>query len=136
MAGSIKTTKQVFKKTQKAPNPTGKGGFADNPQNRSDGGWKKEDSISYQYNKMLRMTHEEVLAYNPQTVAQTVAKTRILEMLESNNVTKGQALDVTKEITDRTEGKAKQYTDVTSKDESLSPLLVKFIDATDNSNTS
>jgi len=112
-------------------------GFHTNPERRSDGGWKKEDSISYQYNKMLRMTQEEVLAYNPQTVAQTVAKTRILEMLESNNVTKGQALDVTKEITDRTEGKAKQYTDVTSKDESLSPLLVKFIDATtDNSNSS
>ena len=37
-------------------NPNGKGGFSDNPQNRNPGGWKKEDSYSYQLNLMDRMT--------------------------------------------------------------------------------
>lgn len=36
-------------------NPTGKGGFRDNPQNIGTGSWKKEDSIGYQYNKIIRL---------------------------------------------------------------------------------
>lgn len=47
------TSKQV-------PNPTGKGGFQDNPQNRSNGSWKKEDTPRFKLEKMMGMTEKEL----------------------------------------------------------------------------
>lgn len=102
------------------PNYTGKGGFGDNPQNRSDGGWKKEESISYQYNKLMRLTPEELSAFKPETVAQEIA----LKRITAARTAKG--LNDTKEITDRTEGKAPQSLDVTSGGEPIK-ALVEFI---------
>lgn len=54
------TTDQVDKQV---PNPTGKGGFGEHPQDRSDGRWNKNESISYQYNRLLRMTPEALDEY-------------------------------------------------------------------------
>lgn len=42
------TTDQVDKKV---PNPTGKGGFGDNPQNRNPGGWSKSDTLRFKIEK-------------------------------------------------------------------------------------
>ncbi len=88
-------------------NPTGKGGFGDNPKNINiSGRWKKEDSISYNYNKLLRMTADEIrdwMLENPEgqrTMAQNIAISAILRARDD--------LDYTKEVTDRTEGKAPQ----------------------------
>ena len=47
----MKTTDQV----RKAPNPTGKGGFADNPQNRNPGGWRKEDTPRFKLEQMMKL---------------------------------------------------------------------------------
>lgn len=110
------TTKQV---RDYIPNPTGKGGFQERPQDRSDGRWNKDESISFQYNRLIRMSPEELESYVPETVAQKIAKQRVLEMLEDNNETRGGALMVTKEVTDRIEGKAPQSIDMTSKGESI-----------------
>ena len=44
------------KEKQHIPNPDGKGGFADNPQNRANGRWRKEDSVSYWMNRFLKMS--------------------------------------------------------------------------------
>lgn len=96
-----KTTKQV----KTPPNPTGKGGFADHPENRSDGGWKKEDSISYQYNLIMRLSPKELASFKPETVAQKIALRRIKAAITEYG------LNDTKEITDRTEGKPKQSID-------------------------
>jgi hypothetical protein len=82
------------------PNPTGKGGFGDNPQNRNPGGWAKEKSIPYQYHRFLAMPIEEFESFKPITVVELLAYNRIQEARRSLN-------DI-KEITDRTEGKAKQ----------------------------
>lgn len=96
------TTEQV----KSVPNPTGKGGFRDNPQNRNPGGWKKEDSISYQYNKMIRMNVAEFKTWekdNPEdsrTVAQSLAYSAVVKARND--------LPYLKEITDRIEGKAQQ----------------------------
>lgn len=111
------TTQQV----EGVPNPTGKGGFGDNPQNRNPGGWDKTQSISYQYNRLMRMEPDELDEFVPETVAQKVAKQRITEMMEDNNETKGGALQVTKEVTDRVEGKAPQTVDISNPDGSLNP---------------
>ena len=108
----METTKQVDKRV---PNPTGKGGFGERPNDRNDGRWNKDDSISYQYNKLLRMSPEELNDFNPETNAQAIAKKRIIAAVGDNGL-----LD-TKEITDRVEGKAPQSIDMTSKGESINP---------------
>lgn len=110
MAENKTTTKQVDYNM----NPTGKGGFGDNPQNRSDGRWKKENSISYNYNLFLAMSEDEFAEFTPITKAQKIAYQRIKAAEKS-------LLDV-KEITDRTEGKAPQSVDVTTKGESVNPM--------------
>lgn len=97
-------------------NPNGKGGFGDNPQNRSDGGWKKENTISYQYRRFLNMSPAELkkFAHTPEeerTVAMDIAYSQIIESRNS--------LLHTKEITDRTEGKAPQNIDITTNGDSI-----------------
>lgn len=104
------TSKQV---RDYIPNPKGKGGFQDRPQDRSDGRWNKDDSISYQYNKLLRMTPEEFDQFKPETVAQQIAVKRLKGARTSEGFYE------TKEITDRTEGKAAQSIDMTSNGETI-----------------
>ena len=123
---AIETTDQVTPPEKR--NPTGKGGFGDNPQNRNPGGWKKEDSISYQYNSLLRMTPQELDLFIPITVAQNIALNRL-----KIAITAAGLADV-KEITDRTEGKAPQSLDVTSDGQPL-PLLVRFVGEEDADNS-
>lgn len=106
------TTKQAKDMNR---NPTGKGGFQERPNDRNDGRWNKDDSISYQYNKLLRMAPSELDEFTPTTNAQAIAKTRILGARGDNGL-----LD-TKEITDRVEGKAPQSVDVTTQGESINP---------------
>lgn len=111
------TTQQVTT----PPNPTGKGGFGEHPENRNPGGWKKENTISYQYNRFLNMTPEELKAYNDvpdkeRTVAMDIAYSQVLASRKS--------LPHTREITDRTEGKAAQAIDLTSSDGSMTPTVI------------
>lgn len=101
-------------------NPEGRGGFADNPQNRNPGGWKKEESISYQYNRLGRMTDEEFAEYVPKTKFERIAYNRIKDAEDS--------LNDTKEITDRIEGKAPQSIDMTSGGEIVSMPVIRIID--------
>lgn len=102
------------------PNPTGKGGFVDHPENRSSGTWRKEDSISYQYNKLMRMKPSELATFEPETVAQDIALARIKE---AKKVT---GLSDAREITDRTEGKAPQYIGIGDPTEAKK-AMVEFI---------
>lgn len=104
--------------TQQVPNPTGKGGFKDNPQNRNPGGWKKEMVFSYQYRRFMNMTVEELREYSKKddkerTVVEDLAYARVIAARKS--------LPDVKEITDRTEGKAPQSIDMTSNGESINP---------------
>lgn len=115
------TTQQVV-----APNPTGKGGFGDNPQNRNPGGWDKTQSISYQYNLIMRLSPDELAKFKPETVAQEIALKRIQE------ARKDTGLNDAKEITDRTEGKAPQSIDMTTNGESVNPPIVRIIDERPN----
>lgn len=86
-------------------NPTGAGGFGDHPEHISPGGWRKEESISYQYNRLMRLPFDELKEFKPGTVAQKIALQRILTAITT------EGLNDTKEITDRTEGKALQTID-------------------------
>ena len=95
-------------------------GFNVNPENRSNGRWKAEDSISYNYNKFLAMSEEEFAEYTPKTKAQRIAYNRIKDAEDS--------LNDTKEITDRVEGKAPQSIDMTSNGESVAVPVIRIID--------
>jgi hypothetical protein len=111
----METTNQV----KKVPNPDGKGGFGDNPENRNPGGWKKEDSIGYQYRMLQRLTIEELEKWtdehpkNIRTVAQDLAYKALIKAQKE--------LPYLKEVTDRSEGKAPQSIDMTTNGESLNP---------------
>jgi len=87
-------------------NPTGKGGFGDNPQNKANGRWSKDTSISYWYNHLIRMDLTEFEAFEPKTMAQQLALNAVIEAKDEINYLK--------EVTDRTEGRASQSTDITS----------------------
>lgn len=49
------TTKQAYNR-----NPTGKGGFGDHPENRSNGSWRKEDTARYKLECMMQLTRGEL----------------------------------------------------------------------------
>lgn len=114
----METTNQVTT----PPNPTGKGGFGDHPENRNPGGWKKEDSYSYQLNLMDRMTVKEFKEWlnnhpeDERTMAQEKAYNAQLKSRKE--------LAWLKEVTDRTEGKAQQHIDMTSKGEQIGATIV------------
>lgn len=109
------TTQQATPDKDMNRNPTGKGGFGDHPENRNPGGWDKTKSISYQYNRMLRMTDKEWEELTKRIEsgdtfrAERIAYKRIKEA--DND------LQTTKEITDRTEGKAPQFIGLGDKDD-------------------
>lgn len=104
-------------------NPTGKGGFGDNPENRSNGRWSKDDSISYWYNKLLRMPPEEYDKWQPKTLAERIAHNRLTNAVGMDEL----ALKATKEITDRTEGRPKQDIDMNIETDGDIPLIKGFV---------
>jgi hypothetical protein len=93
------------------PNPTGKGGFKDNPQNIAKGNWSKETSISYWYNYLIRLTLEEFEEFKIQYIAQQLAYNSIKESRQD--------LPYLKEVTDRTDGRAQQSIDHTTKGDKI-----------------
>lgn len=98
----MNTSKQV----RKVPNPTGKGGFQERPQDRSMGHWDSKNTFSFQMNRFKNMTIQELEDWNKDTPKniRTVA-----EDLAFKRVFNAQAkLDEFREVADRTEGKAQQ----------------------------
>ena len=87
-------------------------GFHTNPENRSNGRWKAENSISYNYHKFMGMNPVEFDEYVPQTMAQKMA----YDMVKNGSARRA---DVIKEITDRTEGKVPQSIDMTTDGEKI-----------------
>lgn len=128
---SEKGKKTLKNATKQAKKPrAGKGGVvppknrqfgAKNGNPRSNGRWRKEDSISYQYNLILRMTPAELDKYEKSpnlTMAQQIAIRRIKDSLNDDN----KALYNTSEITDRTEGKARQAIEMEVESVSKNPF--------------
>lgn len=117
---SILTSNQVV------PNPTGKGGFIDHPENRSDGRWNPKNTFSFQMNRFKNMTIAELEEWNKttpkntRTVAEDLAFRRVLNATDR--------LDEFKEVADRTEGKAVQRveTKVTNIEAELEKLETNY----------
>lgn len=112
-------------------NPNGKGGFGDNPQNKANGRWSKDTSVSYWYNYLIRLSVSEFEKFVPETIAQDLAYKSIIEAKSE--------LAYLKEVTDRTEGKPHQQTDITSNGETIkvpTSIQVEIITNEDTSDTS
>ena len=98
------TTEQV----KVIPNPMGKGGFGEHPENISPGGWKPENTFSYQMNKFKNMTVEQFRNYalevpeETRTMAEELAYQRVLIARKD--------LRNFQEVANRTEGMPKQST--------------------------
>jgi len=98
------------------PNPSGKGGFGDNPSNINlSGHWKKEDTPRYKLEQMMKLSEEELLK---------VATDKSLPMFENKLA---QAIidgnwNIIKEMTEQVYGRAAQAIDVTTKGESVNPV--------------
>jgi hypothetical protein len=84
-------------------NPTGKGGFRDNPQNKSTGSWSKDSSVSYWYRYFFSLTVEEFKKFpseKPEKIRLMACEIAYNAVLKSRK-----DLPYLKEITDRTEGR-------------------------------
>lgn len=106
-------------------NPTGKGGFGENPENRSDGRWNKDTSISYWYNYLIRLTIEDFDNFKCETKVQKLAYLAVVESEKE--------LNYLKELTDRTEGKAPQSIDHSTKGEKIGAFSIEIVDNTNES---
>lgn len=107
----VETTDQV---KSKAPNPTGKGGFGDNPQNRNPGGWKKEDTARYKLEQIIKMNDEEIQDY------QNNESTPTFEKRMAKAVEEGRWKDIEGMI-NQIYGKPQESVDVTTQGESVNP---------------
>ena len=108
-------------------NPTGKGGFGDNPQNRSNGRWSKENSFSYWLNFFKNLTVAELkewLDNNPEnvrTVAANLAYARVAKSVKS--------LKEFQEVANRSEGLPIRRQEITGKDGEPLGVSVTYVDA-------
>lgn len=112
--------------TQQVPNPTGKGGFGDHPENRNPGGWKPEYTFSYQYRRFMNMTVEEFKAWKDLTADKD--KTMVEELAYVAVLKARSDIRDRQEITDRTEGKAPQTVVVDGGFFSKEKLQVEVVD--------
>ena len=108
------------------PNPTGKGGFQERPQDISPGGWDKNNSFSYWLNYFKTLKIDEFKAYKQEhpdmTMAALAAYARAGKMIED--------LPEFREVADRTEGKAKQNFDITTDGEKINAISIEIIEKT------
>jgi hypothetical protein len=106
----MKTTDQV----RPAPNPTGKGGFGDHPENRNPGGWKKEETVRYQVEQVAQMDDDALNA-----VIEDSKRPRLVRNF-ATAVKNSQWREI-REIIEMIYGKPKESVDLTSKGKSINP---------------
>lgn len=111
------------------PNPTGKGGFGDNPQNINlSGHWKKEDTPRYKLEKMMAMTEDELQEIVKDKNASYFERTLALAMSQKDWKT-------IREMIHEVYGTPKASVDLTSGGEKIK-TVVEIIDARNQSTDS
>ena len=76
------------------------------------GNYRRTPKVSLAYARLLAMTPEEIAAFRPTNGAEELALARFIEALHGHALHPMLPLHATKEITDRTEGKAKAVVEV------------------------
>lgn len=110
-----------MKTTDQVPNPTGKGGFGDHPENRNPGGWKKEDTPRYKLEQMMKMSEEELVALAADKTAPYFERTLAYAMSQKDWKTM-------REMMHEVYGTPKQSVDLTSGGDKIK-TVVEIIDA-------
>lgn len=105
---------------KRVPNPTGKGGFKERPQDINPGTWNSKTVFNTQVSRFLNMSAEQFKAFaktpdNVMTMAERIAYYRVAQ---------GKDLAEFKDMADRLQGKAAQSMDVTSDGEKLEGLVI------------
>lgn len=98
-------------------------GFHTNPERRNSGKWDKDESISYWYNKLLRMPNDEFDSFKPANSTQRIVYARIVAACGADEL----ALKATKEITDRTEGRPQQGIDMNIEQDNTEHIIRGFV---------
>lgn len=98
-------------------------GFDTHPENRSDGRWSKEESISYWYSRLLRMPLEDYKKFEPANYTQRMALRQINLALRSGSI----GLRATIEITNRTEGRARYSGEPVFYERRPSPIIRHYV---------
>lgn len=92
-------------------NPQGVGGFAEHPENRSDGRWSGRASVTYNLNRFKAMTNRELAEViadsNNLTQAERMALNAILRAKKESEF----GFKAYQDLVDRTEGKPRQTID-------------------------
>jgi hypothetical protein len=100
----ITTQQDIRKLPGWNPNPTGKGGFKEHPENQSPGGWDKNNTFSYWMNYFKSITIPEFREYKDKhqdmTMSALAAYARVGKMIEE--------LKEFQEVANRTEGMPRQ----------------------------
>lgn len=116
-------SKRTSKQVKKAPNPTGKGGFGDNPQNRHNGAWKKEDTPRFKLEQMMKL---------PETELKKLAKDTNAPLFERKiaiALAKGDWKEI-REMIHEVYGRPQESVDVTSSGDKITGITVEIINAT------
>lgn len=96
-------------------NPEGRGGFGDNPENINKKGWNPAESYSYWLRKFGSMPIEQFKTWLKDNTDYTLDQEKAWYAQYNSR----KELAYLKEVTDRTEGKAPQSVDITTKGESV-----------------
>lgn len=121
--------KEKTTSNQVTPNPTGKGGFGDNPQNINlSGHWKKEDTPRFKLEQMMKMTEEELGEVVKDKNATYFERTLAVAMSQKDWKT-------IREMIHEVYGTPKSSVDVTSGGQQIQ-TVVKIIDERQNSRSS
>lgn len=103
----VKNSTPLPKKvTKKNPNPTGKGGFQDHPENRSDGHWVKGQTFRYWFDFFKEMTIDGLKQWmkdNPTGKRLVIADLALIRVTNART-----DLKEFQEVADRSEGKVPQ----------------------------
>lgn len=111
-------------------NPTGKGGFQERPQDRSDGRWSKDNSFSYWMNFFKAMNAEEFKNFEKNisekdvSVAQSLAYARVFKARTD--------LREFECVANRTEGMPVKRTEISGPDDGPVKCIIEFIGGDDD----
>lgn len=92
--------------TNQVPNPTGKGGFGDHPENRNPGSWKKSDTPRFKLEQMMKLSEQDLKAVADDKTAP------YFERKLAGAINKAD-WKVIREMTDQVYGQPKQTIDTT-----------------------
>lgn len=105
------------------PNPTGKGGFSDNPQNIGPGTWKKTETFRYWFNVFKEMSVKELNDWESNNPEETRSVASDLAYIR---VTRGRDdLKEFQEVANRSEGLPTQTVEYNNVSEKYEKYLEK-----------